>query len=202
MTELNTKRQQVIDFAKKHSVVRPRDLAELSLPKDYLNQLYQEGIFLKLGRGLYQYPEQAISSHQSLVEVAKLAPKGVISLLSALSFHEIGTQNPFEVWLAIDRKGWRPTIDYPPVRYVTMSQEALHAGVEVHQVEGVDVNIFCPAKTVADCFKYRNKIGLDIAIEALKEGWKDRKFTMDQLSKYAITCRVAKVMQPYMESLG
>ena len=202
MTELNTKRQQVIDFAKKHFVVRPRDLAELSLPKDYLNQLYQEGIFLKLGRGLYQYPEQAISSHQSLVEVAKLAPKGVISLLSALSFHEIGTQNPFEVWLAIDRKGWRPTINYLPVRYVTMSQEALHAGLEVHQVEGVDVNIFCPAKTVADCFKYRNKIGLDIAIEALKEGWKDRKFTMDQLSKYAITCRVAKVMQPYMESLG
>jgi predicted transcriptional regulator of viral defense system len=202
MTEINTKRQQVINFAKKHAVVRPRDLAELSLPKDYLNQLSQEGILLKLGRGLYQYPQQAISSHQSLVEVAKLAPKGVISLLSALSFHEIGTQNPFEVWLAIDRKGWRPTIDYPPVRYVTMSQEALHTGIKVHQIEGVDVNIFCPAKTVSDCFKYRNKIGLDIAIEALKEGWKERKFTMDELSKYAITCRVAKVMQPYMESLG
>ena len=202
MTKINTKRQQVVDFAKKHSVVRPRDLAELSLPKDYLNQLSQRGILLKLGRGLYQHPEQTISSHQSLVEVAKLAPKGVISLLSALSFHEIGTQNPFEVWLAIDRKGWRPTIDYPPVRYVTMSQETLHAGVEVHQIEGVDVNVFCSAKTVADCFKYRNKIGLDVAIEALKEGWKERKFTMDELSKYAITCRVSKVMQPYMESLG
>lgn len=200
--KINTKRQQVIDFAKQHAVVRPRDLVELSLPKDYLNQLSQEGILLKLARGLYQYPEQVISSHQSLVEVAKLAPKGVISLLSALSFHEVGTQNPFEVWLAIDRKGWRPTIDYPPVRYVTMSQENLHSGVDIYQIDGVGVKVFCLAKTVADCFKYRNKIGLDVAIEALKEGWKERKFTMDELSKYATTCRVAKVMQPYMETLG
>jgi len=183
-------------------VVRPRDLAELGLPKDYLNQLSKQGILLRIGRGLYQNPEKSIGSHQSLVEVAKLTPKGVISLLSALSFHELGTQNPFEVWLAIDRKGWRPNIDYPPVRYVTMSQENLRAGVDVHQIEGVDVKVFCPAKTVADCFKYRNKIGLDIAIEALKGGWKERKFTMDELSKYAISCRVAKVMQPYMETLG
>ena len=202
MTEIRTKRQQVIDFAKQHSVVRPRDLAEFGLPKDYLNQLSQDGILLRIGRGLYQYPEYSFSAHQSLVEVAKLAPKGVISLLSALSFHELGTQNPFEVWLAIDRKGWRPTIKYPPVRYVTMSHENLCAGVDIYQIDGVGVKVFCPAKTVADCFKYRNKIGLDVAIEALKEGWKDRKYTMDELSKYATICRVAKVMQPYMETLG
>lgn len=200
--QANTKRQQVIDFAKQHAVVRPRDLVQIGLPKDYLNQLTQDGVLVKVGRGLYQWPDRDISTHQSLIEVAKLAPKGVITLLSALNFHEMTTQNPFEVWLAIDRKGWRPTIDYPPVRYITMSHDGLIQGVETHQIDGVEIKVFCPAKTVADCFKYRNKIGLDVALEALKEGWSSRKFTIDELSKYAKICRVAKVMQPYMETLG
>ena len=196
-----SKRQQVIEFAKQQAVVRPCDLVAKGLPKDYLNQLAQQGVLKKIGRGLYQWPDREMSSHQSLIEVAKLAPKGVITLLSALSFHELTTQNPFEVWLAIDRKARRPNIDYPPVRFVTMSQEGLSEGVELHKLDGVDVKIFCAAKTVADCFKYRNKLGLDVALEALKEGWKVRKFTMDELLNYAKVCRVANVMQPYMESL-
>ncbi|MBL4729532.1 MAG: type IV toxin-antitoxin system AbiEi family antitoxin domain-containing protein [Gammaproteobacteria bacterium] len=196
-----SKRQQVIDFARQQALVRPRDLSAKGLPKDYLFQLAREGVLENIGRGLYQWPKREVSRHQSLLEVAKMVPKGVVSLLSALSFHELTTQNPFEVWLAIDRKARRPSIDYPPIRFVTMSQSGMAEGVKLHTIEGVDVKVFCVAKTVADCFKYRHKIGLDVALEALKEGWKAQKFTMDELAYYAKVCRVGKVMQPYMEAL-
>lgn len=201
MKEKETRRQQVIRLVQRFPVVRPKDLAERGLPKDYLYMLAQEGIIERVGRGLYQWPDSDLGRYQSLVEVSKLAPRAVVALLSALNFHEMTTQNPHQIWLAIDRKGWRPEISYPPVRYVTMSGEALSAGVELHSVDGVPIKVFSPAKTVADCFKYRNKIGLDVALEALREGWSARKFTMDELLKYAVICRVNKVMQPYLESL-
>lgn len=196
-----SKRQQVINFVRDHSVVRPRDLKELHLPKDYLHILAKEKIIEKLGRGLYQWPDKDIGEYQSLVEVSKLAPKAIVTLLSALNFHKMTTQNPYEIWLAIDRKDWRPVISYPPVRYVTMSGCALHEGVEKHNIDGVFVQVYCPAKTVVDCFKYRNKVGLDVALEALRGGWSAQKFTMDELLKYAKICRVKKIMQPYLESL-
>ena len=196
-----TKREQVINFIREHSVVRPKDLTDVGLLRDYLYQLAQEGVIERVGRGLYQWPDRDLGRHHSLVELSKLAPKAIVALLSALNFHELTTQNPFKVWLAIDRKAWRPEISYPPVRYITMSSEALHEGVEIHMINGVPVKVFCPAKTVADCFKYRNKIGLDVALEALREGWSARKFTMDELLHYAEICRVKKVMQPYLESL-
>ena len=196
-----SKRQQVIDLARQRAVIRPRDVLAEGLPKDYLNLLARDGVLVKLGRGLYQWPEREFTRHQSLIEVAQRVPNGVVALLSALSFHEMGTQNPFEIWLAIDRKARRPSIDYPPVRFVTMSRIGLSEGVEYHELDGVVVPVFCPTKTVADCFKYRNKIGLDVALEALKVGWQDRSFTMDELLKYAKICRVENVMRPYMESL-
>lgn len=197
-----SKRQQVITLAMQRGVIRPRDVLAEGLPKDYLNLLAREGVLVKLGRGLYQWPGREVSRHQSLIEVAKRVPNGVVALLSALSFHGLGTQNPFEVWLAIDRKARRPRFDYPPVRFVTMSQAGLAEGVERHEIDGVMVAVFCPAKTVADCFKYRNKIGLDVALDALQAGWRAQRFTLDELLRYAKVCRVAKVMQPYMESLG
>jgi predicted transcriptional regulator of viral defense system len=197
----DSKRQQVINLVRSQSVVRPKDLKEHGLPKDYLYILAREGVVERIGRGLYQWPDRDIGRHQSLAEVGKLAPKAVVALLSALNFYNITTQNPHQVWLAIDRKSWRPEISYPPVRFVTMSAEALHAGVEVHSVDGVPVKVFCLAKTVVDCFKYRNKVGLDVALEALREGWAERRFTMDELYQYADICRVRNVMQPYLESL-
>ena len=197
----NSKRQQVIDLVQALPVVRPKDLTEHSLPKDYLYILAQEGVIERVARGLYQWPNKDLGRHQSLAEVCKIAPKVVIALLSALNYHNITTQNPHQVWLAIDRKGWRPEISYPPVRFVTMSSESLQAGVESHSIEGVPVKVFSPAKTVVDCFKFRNKVGLDVALEALREGWSKRKFTMDELLGYAEICRVKKVMQPYLESL-
>ena len=123
-----SKRQQVIDLVKSKSVVRPRDLNKVGLPKDYLYLLAKEGVIEQIGRGLYQWPESDLGREQSLAEVCKLAPKGVIALLSALNFHHLTTQHPHQVWLAIDRKAWRPTISYPPVRYITMSSSALQEG--------------------------------------------------------------------------
>jgi len=196
-----SKRQQVIDLICAQPVIRPRDLKEHGLPKDYLYILAQEGVIERVGRGLYQWPNKDLGRHHSLVEISKLAPKGVVALLSALNYHNMTTQNPHQIWLAIDRKAWRPEISYPPVRFVTMSAESLHSGVETHSIEGVPIKVFNPAKTVVDCFKYRGKIGLDVALEALREGWSARKFTIDELQKYAKICRVQKVMQPYLESL-
>jgi predicted transcriptional regulator of viral defense system len=195
------KRQQVIDLVQALPIVRPKDLNQYNLPKDYLYILAKEGVIEKIGRGLYQWPDKDLGRHQSLAEVCKIAPKAVVALLSALNFHNITTQNPHQIWLAIDRKSWRPEISYPPVRFVTMSSDALKAGVETHSIGGMSVKVFSPAKTVADCFKYRNKVGLDVAMEALREGWSKQKFTMDKLLGYAEICRVKNVMQPYMESL-
>lgn len=196
-----SKRQQVIDLVQTLPVVRPKDLTEHSLPKDYLYILAQEGVIERVARGLYQWPNKDLGRHQSLAEVCKIAPKAVVALLSALNYHNMTTQNPHQVWLAIDRKSWRPEISYTPVRFVTMSSESLQSGVEIHSIEGVPVKVFSPAKTVVDCFKFRNKVGLDVALEALREGWSQRKFTMDEIYGYAEICRVKKVMQPYLESL-
>jgi len=194
-------KQQVINIVRAQSVVRPKDLKKLGLPKDYLYLLEKEGIIERVGRGLYQWPGKDLGRYQSLAEVCKLAPKAVVALLSALNYHNITTQNPHEIWLAIDRKAWRPEISYPPIRFVTMSGKTLHSGVQEHSIDGALIKVFCPAKTVADCFKYRNKVGLDVALEALREGWSAQLFTMDELLRYAEVCRVKKVMQPYIESL-
>lgn len=198
---MSSKRQQVIDFMSKRSVVRPRDLVAEGLPKDYLYQLAKEGLVEQLGRGLYQLPGSDISEWTSYVEVQRQVPKGVFCLLSALVFHQFTTQNPHELWVAIPNKAWRPQVDYPPVRYITMSGSALEQGIETHCIEGVDIKVYSAAKTVADCFKFRKRVGLDVAIEALKEGWRLKKFTMDELMHSAQVCRVTNIIQPYAETI-
>lgn len=156
----------------------------------------------RVGRGLYASTHAAATEHHTLVEAAVRVPHGVICLLSALRFHKIGTQSPHEVWLAIDVKAWKPVLDWPPIRLVRFSGEALTFGVETHRFEGVDVRITSREKTVADCFKYRNKIGLDVAIEALREYLRSRKRSVDALVRAAKICRVSRVIQPYLESLA
>jgi predicted transcriptional regulator of viral defense system len=125
-----------------------------------------------------------------------------VCLLSALQYHDIGTHLPSEVWIAIDRRARRPALRYPPLRIVRYTGEALTEGVESHHVEGREVRIYNVAKTIADCFKYRNKIGLDVALEALREAWRARRFKLEELDRYAAICRVQRVMQPYLESLA
>lgn len=198
---MSNKRQQVIELLEKQSFVRPRDLSAVGLPKDYLYQLEKEGVIKRVGRGLYQLPGGSISEWNSFIEAQKRVPKGVFCLLSALVFHQFTTQNPYELWMAIGNKSWRPKLDYPPVRYISMSEKSLSACVENHSIEGVTVHVYSAAKTVADCFKFKNRVGLDVAIEALKEGWSQKKFTVDELMSCADICRVSKVIQPYVESI-
>ena len=143
-----------------------------------------------------------LPEHHSLAEAAKRVPNGIICLISALRFHDLTTQAPHEVWIAISVKARRLRVDYPPLRIARFSGPSLDYGVTTKKVEGVAVRVFNPAKTVADCFKYRNKIGLDVALEALRDCYRRRKATMDELWKAARVCRVGRVMQPYLESVA
>jgi predicted transcriptional regulator of viral defense system len=155
----------------------------------------------RVERGVYSAPRHAATANHAYAVVAKRVPNAVICLLSALVFHRLTTQLPSEVWIAVGEKARRPKVDFPPVHVVRFSGSALTSGIEVHQIEGAEVRVYSAAKTVADCFKYRNKIGVDVAIEALRDGWRSRKFTMDELDRYARVCRVSRVMTPYIESL-
>lgn len=192
---------KVLDLAREKGILRPHDLQLRGLPADYLWRLYRKDKLERVGRGLYAFPDADISEHHSLVQAALRVPHGVVCLLSALRFHELTTQSPFEVWMAIEVKARRPKEKIIPLRIVRFSGEAFTAGVETHRVEGAEVRVYNPAKTVADCFKYRNKIGLDVAMEALRDCWRKKLATADELWRYAEVCRVARVMRPYLESL-
>ena len=146
-------------------------------------------------------PNADISEHHDLVLVSTKVPNGVITLLSALAFHQIGTQNPHEIWVAVKARAYAPKFDYPPVRYQYYSGAAYELGIEVHRIEGIEVKVYSVAKTVVDCFRLRNKVGLDVALEALKEAWREKKFTVDELMLLAKKCRIASVIQPYLEIL-
>jgi predicted transcriptional regulator of viral defense system len=150
---------------------------------------------------VYTLPGRFLSEHRSLAEAALRVPRGVICLLSALRLHDIGMQAPFEVWIAIPQQMKAPRLDQPALRIVRMSGPALSKGVESRKIDGVDVRAFDANKTVVDCFKYRNKIGLDVALEALREGWRERKLSIDALWRYATIDRVTNVMRPYLESV-
>lgn len=196
-----SKTEQVLSLAREVGVLRPIDVEAHGIHREYLRRLASQGLLMRSGRGLYTLCDRTVTENHTLVEACKRVPKGVVCLLSALRFHRLTTQAPFEVWLAIDGSSRSPKEEMLPLRIVYMSGMALTAGVESHWVEGVPVRVYNVAKTVADCFKYRNKIGLDVALEALRECWRDRQFTMDQLWHYAKICRVANVMRPYLESL-
>jgi predicted transcriptional regulator of viral defense system len=183
-------------------VVRPGDLEARGIPRGRIYRLLRQGLVERKARGLYMASDHAPTAEHALAQVAKKVPKGVICLLSALQYHELTTQLPHEVWVAIAEKARRPRIEYPPVRIVRFSGPALAQGVETHEIEGVRVRITSVAKTLADCFKYRNKIGLDVALEALREAWRERKTTMDEIDRFARICRVERIMRPYLEVLA
>jgi predicted transcriptional regulator of viral defense system len=193
---------RIAHLAKSAGVLRPRDLAAHGIARQYLRLAEKSGAVVRSGRGLYTVPDASVTEFHTFAEAAKRAPKGVVCLLSALRFHDIGTQDPFEIWMAIGEKDRRPHIDYPRMRVVRFSKLSLGFGQELHDIEGVPTRVFSIPKTVADCFKYRNKIGLDVALEALRECMRNRKATMDELWQAAGVCRVANVMKPYMEALA
>lgn len=192
---------EALQIARELGVVRAGDLKARGISPKHLQRLYEEGVLLRSGRGVYIPADADLGEHATLVEAARRIPGGVICLLSALRLHGLTTQNPFEVWVALHARAWKPRVDYPPLRIIRMSGRAFTEGIEEHRVGRVIVPVYSPAKTVADCFKFRNKIGLDVALEALRDAWRTRKVTMDELWRYGQVCRVANVMRPYLEAL-
>jgi len=192
---------RILQLARDLGVLRARDLAQHGIAREYLTRLVRAGLLERTGRGIYILPDTDLTEHHSLAEAAKRFPAGIVCLLSALRFHDLTTQAPFEVWLALPPSARAPRAGWPPLRVVRFSGSALTEGVEEHVIERARVRVYSPAKTVADCFKYRNKIGLDVALEALRETWRARRATMDELWRYAEVCRVTTVMRPYLESL-
>jgi predicted transcriptional regulator of viral defense system len=196
-----TAAKKLVKLARKISVLRARDLAGSDISRVELSRLVRKGTFERIGRGLYQLVGYDVSEHHSLAEAQLRVPNGIVCLLSALSYHEFTTQAPFEVWMAIGIKARKPSIDYPPIRIVRFSALALTTGIEEHTIEGVHVKITSTARTVADCFKYRNKIGLDVAIEALRDYLRKHLGTIDDLWQVSRICRVTKIMLPYIEAM-
>ena len=181
---------------------RPRDLEPLNIPFGELRRLVDAGTIEKVGPGLYRLAAAEPSEFEMLAMVASAAPSGIICLLSALSFHRIGTQVPHEVWLALDRKARRPARIPAKLRIVRFSGAMLSYGVETHSILGVPVRITSPARTVVDCFRYRAKLGLDVALEALRDGLRSRNATVDQITRAAEVCRIRTVIKPYLEAIA
>lgn len=198
----HSKRQQVITLAQSIGVLRPRDLAERALPPEYLPQLARQGILERIGRGLYRLADCEPGEHQSLLEACARVPHGVLCLLTALRYHEVTTQAPAEIWMALAEHSRHPAIPEIPLRIVRFSGDVFTSGIDEHLVDGVTVKVYGLEKTIADCFKYRNKIGIDVALEALREGWRARRINMDGLWCYAKIDRVTNVMRPYLEMLA
>jgi len=193
--------QKALNLAARTQGVTTREIAAAGIHRQALTRLVEAGKLERVARGLYRLPAQAATEHHGLVLASIAMPQATVCLLSALQFHQIDTQLPSQVWIAIDRRARQPSLTYPPLRVMRYSGESLTAGLETHRLEGRTVRVYSVAKTLADCFKYRNKIGLDVALEALRDAWRARRFSMDDLHRQAGICRVQRVMQPYLEAL-
>jgi len=193
--------ERIMRYVRQHRIVRPRDIEAIGIPREYLLRLHSQGKLSRTGRGIYTLPDAAVTERHTYAEVAKRVPEAVLCLLSALAFHEITTQSPASVWIALGKGARKPAIVSPSLRVIRLTEPSLSAGIEKHPVEGLTVRVYSAAKTVADCFKFRNKIGLDIAIEALKDCLRQKKATVNEIYRYAKTCRVSNVIRPYMEAL-
>lgn len=194
-------RLRALDLLKARGMLRLKDFVAAGIGPETLARLVREQAVVRPARGLYQLPDTDVDAAHSLAEAAVRVPKGVVCLVSALQYHGLTLQMPSVVWMAIDRAAWRPRIDHPPVRFVRFSGSALTEGVERHRIENIDVPITDPARTIVDCFRYRTKIGLDVAMEGLREGLRRRRCTPDELWRYASKARVWSVMRPYVEAM-
>ena len=200
---IHTTSEKVLAAVRESGMIRARDLAKQGISPTHLQRLYEKGLLLRSGRGIYLHADaDELNENESLREATLRIPAGVVCLLSALQFHGLTTQVPHQVWLALPARANSPRGGYPRLRIVHMSGEALTAGIEPHQIGNTTVQVYCVAKTVADCFKFRNKIGLDVALEALRDCWAKRRANIDGIWHYAKICRVSNVMRPYLESIA
>jgi predicted transcriptional regulator of viral defense system len=192
---------ELLKLVRRLGFLRAKDLDEHGIPRTYLTRLCRAGILERPSRGLYVLKEGDTTEHHDLAAASRRIPHGVVCLLSALQFHGLTTQAPFEVWLAIDRKARLPKVEHPPLRIVRFSGKALSARVESHRIEGVKVRVTDPARTVVDCFAYRNKVGLDVALEALRGCLRKKRATRDDLYRAAGVRRMKNVIRPYLEAV-
>jgi len=197
-----TNRERALRLIEEKGLTRPKDLEAHGITRAQLARLVKEGLVLRQARGVYVSARHALTAEHTLAQVAKRVPKGVFCLLTALRFHGLTTQSPAEVWIALPEKARRPRLDYPRLRVARFSGAALSEGIEEHQVEGVTIRVYSAAKTVADCFKYRNKIGIDVAVEALRDFSRNFRGGATDLARFARICRVARVMQPYLDAIS
>ena len=193
---------RVLRIIRQLGIVRPVDLEKQGVRRAQLYELVRTGMVERQGRGLYVAKGHRYTADHALAQVAKRVPGGVVCLLSALRFHDLTTQLPAEVWVALPEKARRPRLDYPRLRVARFSGAALSEGIERHTTEGVEVRVYSAAKTVADCFKYRNKIGIDVAVEALKDFTRTHRGGANDLARFARICRVSRVMQPYLDAIA
>ena len=196
-----TTTDRLVALVRRRGVVRSRDLVGQGVPRTALAKLVAEGVLDRPSRGVYVLADADVTEYHDLAQACKRVPHGVVCLLSALRFHRLTTQAPHEVWLGIDRKARLPKLDHPPLRVVRFSGAGVAAGVEEHTVEGVRVRVTSPARTVADCFAYRTTVGLEVALEALRDCLRQRRATVDELHRAAQARRMANVMRPYLEAL-
>jgi predicted transcriptional regulator of viral defense system len=204
-----TQQDRVLSLLKRQGMARPAELAKEGITAATLARMREKGLILQLSRGLYQLPDAAVDTNHSLAEAAKLVPKGVVCLVSALAFHELTDTIPRSVWMAIGPKDRRPAITHPPLQIVRFGEKVLRAGVEEHRIEGVSVPIYNPAKTVVDLFRYRQSAGrrykkspgLNLALEGLREALRQRKATPAAIAEYASKAGVWKVVEPYLQAM-
>ena len=196
-----TQSDRILDLAQRQRLLSAADVRAHGWSPQLLIKLEQSGKLQRVTRGLYSLPDGPITEHHSLIEVCRRVPKAVVCLLSALQFHEIGTQLPFEVWIALPEATQTPTLDRPALRIARLRGEAYSEGIETLVEHGSTIRVYNLAKTITDCFKFRHKVGLDVALEALKDAWRQRKLDMDQVTHFARINRVEKVMQPYLEAV-
>jgi predicted transcriptional regulator of viral defense system len=197
-----THTQRILDLARQKVLLRASDLDAIGAPRVVLTRLTAAGLLERVGRGLYRLPDAQVSEFESLVTIATKAPQAVFCLLTALQFHELTTQLPRQVWIAMPRGSHPPRLDYPPVKMVQFTGDAYSAGIEEVERDGIKLRVYNVAKTVVDCFKHRNKVGLDVALEALKDARSRNRASVDDIWRFAKVCRVANVMRPYLESIG
>lgn len=195
----STYNQRVLDLARQKGMLRTVDLQNAGIPRTILSRLTASGELEKIGRGLYRLPNVQTSEYEMLATVAVKVPQAVFCLLSALQFHELTTQLPRQIWIAMPRGSHIPKIDYPPVKMIQFTGEAYSEGIEIYERDQVKLRVYSVAKTIADCFKHRNKIGLDVAIEALRDARAKKKASANDLWHYAKICRVTNIMRPYLE---
>ena len=201
MSFTSTQRTRALDLLQARGIIRLKDFVAAGIGPETLARLVRENAVVRPARGLYRRPDAQVEAAHTLAEAAALVPKGIVCLISALQYHELTLQMPTAVWMAIERTAWRPKIDYPRIRFVRFTGDSLMDGVVRHRIEGVEVPITDPARTIADCFRYRGKVGLDVAMEGLREGLRRRRCTPDELWRYASKARIWSVMRPYVEAM-